>query len=359
MNETPLMAARAHFLVALCLALVGCRSTNSSHGAAPERAVSSAAVTAASSTPPASAKVHAAPPVANATSPSASAAATESSSSAPGSEVSSGAEGHKSFLWKITSPVATAHLLGSVHVAKEGTYPLSDSIEQAFANATTLVVEVDHRGDRKARAAQTMLERAVYESGDTISRHISRDTYGKLRLHLLTSGQPSKSMDQLRPWFVGVTLTLQELQRHGFSLERGIDEYFLGRAEGKQVEALETIQQQVAVLSGLDEQTQAELLTETLDQMPTVGSTMTEALALWKRGDARGLDELLVRPQKQRFPRVYENLLTKRNRTMAARIEELLRKEGHYFVVVGAAHLVGEDGVTSLLRAKGRTPVQL
>jgi uncharacterized protein YbaP (TraB family) len=184
--------------------------------------------------------------------------------------------------------------------------------------------------------------------------------YGQLRLHLLTNGQPSTSMDPLKPWFVGITVTLLELQRGGFSPNLGVDEHFLSRAQGqKRIVALETIEQQVDTLSKLDDVTQADLLAQALEDMPTLRATMLEAQDLWRRGDAAAIDALLVKPTREKFPRVYERLIAERNRQMAAKMEELLRQEGHYFVVVGAAHLCGKDGIPRLLELKGRTPTQL
>lgn len=48
-------------------------------------------------------------------------------------------------------------------------------------------------------------------------------------------------------------------------------------------------------------------------------------------------------------------LLTERNAAMAARLDVVLSRPGFHFVAIGAGHLLGEDGVPALLRARGWT----
>ena len=52
-------------------------------------------------------------------------------------------------------------------------------------------------------------------------------------------------------------------------------------------------------------------------------------------------------------PQMYERLLVERNRNWLPKLEALFSRPGRAFVVVGAAHLVGPDGLIALLKAKG------
>jgi uncharacterized protein YbaP (TraB family) len=54
----------------------------------------------------------------------------------------------------------------------------------------------------------------------------------------------------------------------------------------------------------------------------------------------------------------YEKLVYERNRNMAGKIEAYLKTKGTYFVITGAAHLVGEKGIIEILRGKGYRVVQ-
>ena len=49
---------------------------------------------------------------------------------------------------------------------------------------------------------------------------------------------------------------------------------------------------------------------------------------------------------------MYQRLLVDRNRNWLPKIEALFARPGRAFIVVGAAHLVGADGLISMLRAQ-------
>jgi uncharacterized protein YbaP (TraB family) len=78
----------------------------------------------------------------------------------------------------------------------------------------------------------------------------------------------------------------------------------------------------------------------------------------WKNGDAATVERIVLQDLRQE-PRMYERLLVERNRTWLPLIEELFARPGRAFVVVGAAHLVGPDGLLALLKARGYAVEQL
>ena len=50
---------------------------------------------------------------------------------------------------------------------------------------------------------------------------------------------------------------------------------------------------------------------------------------------------------------MYKKLLVDRNRTWMPKIDDLLARRGHAFIVVGAAHLVGPDGLLAHAEGQG------
>jgi hypothetical protein len=52
-------------------------------------------------------------------------------------------------------------------------------------------------------------------------------------------------------------------------------------------------------------------------------------------------------------PFMYQRLLVERNQNWLPKVEALFARPRPAFVVVGAAHLVGPDGLIAMLRAKG------
>jgi uncharacterized protein YbaP (TraB family) len=55
----------------------------------------------------------------------------------------------------------------------------------------------------------------------------------------------------------------------------------------------------------------------------------------------------------QDSPELYQRLLVERNHNWIPRVERCLKEKSACFVVVGAAHLVGPDGLPTLLAKLG------
>ena len=53
------------------------------------------------------------------------------------------------------------------------------------------------------------------------------------------------------------------------------------------------------------------------------------------------------------YPELYRKVIVERNQRWLEEITQLVRQGGDALVVVGAAHLVGKDGVVAMLKARG------
>jgi uncharacterized protein YbaP (TraB family) len=262
-------------------------------------------------------------------------------------------------LWKIASPTATVHLLGSVHVASQDIYPLDPRIESAFQRAQTLVLETSLDPAAQVQMGQKMAAVGSYPPGDSIDLHLDRETLALLQQRLNKSGAPFTTVRSYRPWFLAAILVLAEMQRLGYQPQLGIDTYFAERAKDrKRVVGLETIDEQVALFSGMSGRLQEGMLKDALAKLDELGELMAKTLSLWRTGDAKAVDELMVAPMRRDFPDVFERLFMDRNRKMATAIEGYLKTSGEYFVVVGSGHLIGEEGILDLLQLKGYAVVQ-
>ena len=263
------------------------------------------------------------------------------------------------FLWRIASPTVTVHLLGSVHVASQDIYPLDPRIESAFQRAQTLVLETSLDPAAQMQVGQKMAAAGIYPPGDSIDLHLDRETLGLLQQRLKTSGAPFTTLRSYRPWFVAVILVLDEMQRVGYHPQLGTDTYFAERARnGNRVVGLETIDEQIALCSGMSDALQEGMLKDALTKLDGLGALMAKAQSLWRTGDAKAIEELLVAPMRRDFPDVFRRLFVDRNRKMATAIEGYLKTTGEYFVVVGSGHLIGPEGILDLLQAKGYVLVQ-
>ena len=102
---------------------------------------------------------------------------------------------------------------------------------------------------------------------------------------------------------------------------------------------------------------QDRLLAETLKDLDTERTNLTTLVDAWRAGDAAAVERIVLKDLAQE-PQLYQRLLVERNKNWLPKLEALFSRPGHAFVVVGAAHLVGPDGLIAMLKAKGYTVEQ-
>ena len=271
------------------------------------------------------------------------------------------AAGEKLLIWQVNTGQAEVVLLGSVHMAYPEIYPLRREIEDAFAAADTLVVEVDISGANTQALQQLMLEKGTLPEGESLHQYLSEQTWADLQTYLRSRALPVELFARLRPGLVVTTLSSMRIAELGMRVEWGIDQHFLNRARGhKTVLELESAQQQIDLL--LDFPEPDLLVSQTLVQLDEIDLYLRPIYDAWRAGDATLLARLLLEDERERFPQfqpVYERLFDERNRAMTEKITGYLRGSGRYFVVVGAGHLVGDEGIIALLAQRGYAARQL
>jgi uncharacterized protein YbaP (TraB family) len=260
----------------------------------------------------------------------------------------------KNFLWEVRSETAVAYLLGSVHLLKKEMYPLDRKIEEAFRRSDVLVVEADLSPGEGGERQKRILQGALYPENDSLANHISKETLDLLAR--MFPGLSLTSVSRLKPWALAMTLAVQEYQKMGWDYEYGIDVHFLKKAvNGKQVREIEPPDFVIDMLNGFSDEHQDLFLQYTLLDLDGIEEKTDRMIRAWTAGDAAVMEEIIsesVREHPRLLPMV-DALLYERNVNMAARIEEYLKEKGKFFVVVGAAHLVGKKGIVELLRKKG------
>lgn len=265
----------------------------------------------------------------------------------------------KLFLWKVTSPESTVYLFGSIHLAKPDIYPLNKEIETAFANSNSLALEFDETKADKGQMQMFMLSKGVY-IGDSVQKHLSERTLELLKQYYSQNNYPEivvQRFDVMKPWVLYITLPTLEMQKLGLDPNLGVDKHFQAQAAqvGKKIRELESAEFQLNLLSGFDEALQDKILQSALLDMKDLQKELERMFDAWKRGDAVEMNKI-VSEEDERYPElkvVTEKLLGQRNTGMADKIDNWMKAKQNVFVVVGAAHLVGQRGLPTLMQAKG------
>jgi uncharacterized protein YbaP (TraB family) len=145
----------------------------------------------------------------------------------------------------------------------------------------------------------------------------------------------------------------------GLEPSKGIDMHFYGLARDtdKKIVPLETVDFQIDLVTGFSKAEGEAMMKATLHDLDNVKTELDKMLLAWKTGDSEKLDKMMNEAMAD-SPAVYKRFVTDRNRRWVPKIEEFLKSGTNAIVIVGAAHLVGKEGVVQLVKEKGYKIVQ-
>lgn len=269
----------------------------------------------------------------------------------------------KSILYKVNSNSNTVYILGSIHLAKPELYPLNGEIDKAYNKSNILVVEVDaETPEAQMNMQMAMLQLGIYPNNKSLKTELHPKTYKQLQEYATKAGISLEILNQMRPWVVMLQLSVVEMLRLGYSPELGIDKHFIDKAkkDKKTLLALESIDEQMALLSKDDKEYQDKLLRYTMESMHEIEPMLESMFRSWKKGDAKNIEKMFLQSMQddKELHEIYDELITKRNKKMTKKILNYLKEDKNYFVVVGAGHVVGRGGIVDLLQKRGYKVLQ-
>lgn len=247
-------------------------------------------------------------------------------------------------------------LFGTMHSSDPEILDLPPEVQVALGRSRTVVGELDlKQEDLGAIFLSTLLP-----AGQTLDSLLPPDLHQRAIAALEILGLPAYLANRLQPWMAAVMLSFDkeelERQRRG---EEALDDKLqrLARERGKQVRALETGAEQLAIFQDLPLAWQIEYLEMALDFPELVGGSTGTIKALYLAGDHAGTWDYYVTSMTGELDTAFTRYFTQtaivdRNHRMAERLVPLLA-EGGAFVAVGALHLPGPDGLFNLLQAEG------
>ena len=260
----------------------------------------------------------------------------------------------KNFLWSVEKGKSTIYLLGSIHLLPRELKTLNKAIEAGYSDSKIIVFEtnIDSLSDPAFEAKVANL--GLLPPGQTLEQQVSKQTYTLLQQKVGELGLQVEIFNQFKPWLCALTLTSMELQRLGFNPNYGIDKLFFDRAkqDGKDMRFLETTDDQLELFTEMSRQEEDSFLAKVLQELDTTRVKVIEMVNAWKSGDSDKLASM-VKVEFEGHPEVYARMLVERNQKWVKQIEDLSGQDGNSLVVVGAAHLVGDDSILELLKKKG------
>ena len=257
-------------------------------------------------------------------------------------------------MWRVTGEGGTAYLFGSFHLLPPDMKWRNVRSEKAYRASQNLITEVALDGALDPVQAAHMRVQMALPPDELLEDYVTSDTYQRVADLAANLEIPMVMLSRMRPWAAGMVLTASYMTKNGFDPEAGADRYFRVRAtaDGKELGALETVEEQAEALASLSKVDGEVLIKDMLRFLDDVDGALAETLEAWRTGDSVALEKYSIADLK-RIPSAYEALLVRRNRKWVPQIEAFLKSGQTYFVVVGAAHLIGDDSVVAMLKKRG------
>jgi len=267
--------------------------------------------------------------------------------------------GHPVTMWRAAGEHNSVYLLGSIHLLRPEDLPLPSVVDAAYDDAEVLIMELD-MDDIGNDVTQLFAKSGVMKDGGTLRQVMGEEDYARAAAAADAIDIPIELLAHSEPWLAAITVEMMVFYRIGFNPMLGVEMQMVSRAarDGKPIEGLETAEEQTAFLDGLTLETQREMLLQTLEEGAKIGESIDEIIHAWRYGDIATLESGLLADMAKNVE-LNEALVNSRNRRWVTEINELLDDDDDYLVIVGALHLVGEQGVPRLLARDGVKIVQL
>jgi len=261
----------------------------------------------------------------------------------------------RSCVWKVTD--SSGHVLylgGSVHALRSSDYPLPSAFDVALRACSRLVFEEDPA--KSEQSAKELLRAGTYPKGDNLKNHVDPRTYNYLRRFFALLGVPETKFNKYRPWLINLMLASPSSEY----LKLGVERYLASRARAasKPVFGLESPAEHNAFFVNLNDREAEALLLILFINASREDPAGARLINAWRRGDAEALTRMLQESFRE-VPALGQRLIDIRNRNWLPKIEGYLRSGKTYFVVVGAGHMGGPNGLLALLKARGYKIEQL
>lgn len=264
-------------------------------------------------------------------------------------------------IWRLDHGGNFLYVFGTVHAGKPEYYkPFPRDIAVAFGQADVIAVEADI-SDRTRAIEHTRKRR--YTPPERVEDHVPQALLSDL-LEALPRGKSTFDalrMSERRPL---------ELATNVASLSAAFRPGELSTAHGMELPLLTLAKKHskpIVEIEGFDRALQFERMLSTSQEIELLRATIVRArrgdfhgilreqFQHWERGDlvglARAIDAFCNGSPIERTNchRMYDA----RHPHMVARIEEFIRSGKRHFVMVGAGHLVGSNGLIALLQQRG------
>ncbi len=250
-------------------------------------------------------------------------------------------------MYKICDDDNCNYLLAAVHFGDTNVGKFSDVVNAAYDKSDYVAAELD------VVNLSLDINDFLLPDGVTVDMLISEELNKKLedfsKTHYLF---PYDTYKKYKLSLIATELELLPFLEKGY-LVSGTDTIILNRAhnDNKEVIALEELSDQMDLLLGYSDDFYINQIEEIIDNYDLLFKISMETYDAYMSADIEKLESLinLENSTSLEEDEYNEALLDDRNVIMAEKIRNFLNEDKNVFVVVGAAHIIGDGGIVDLL----------
>lgn len=277
--------------------------------------------------------------------------------------------GHGLF-WQAEKDGQLISILGTMHLPDPRHDAILNRVSDQLERADILLVEatLQDQTDMQIYMAENP-DLLSITSGPTLPDLLDDATWQTLRSAAQSRGLPGFLAAKMQPWFLAMTLAIPQCAMGALvSGELGLDGMVMERAQvlGIPVAPLEPWQDMLALLTSGTQQEQLDALRMSALDPAVQDAILSTVIDAYFAGDVAlvwhlnsFLDDFIpsISPDEYavQMANLEQDLLVNRNRDWIPVIEDAARAHDTVFLAFGAAHLIDENGVLSLLEANGWT----
>lgn len=263
-------------------------------------------------------------------------------------------------IWQVKGQHNSVYLIGSVHVLSQEQYPLPHVFDRVYERSNVVAFEVRLDSLNDAQTQIFLSRYGVFNNDSTLQMALGDSVYAMAHKACTKMGLHIMMFKKMRPWLFSLSLMQFKLRQMHFEPGLGIEQYFFRKAKNdkKSILGVETVNFQLNLLRQFSNLEQKQLVLQTIDELQNFEEEMHQLVMAWQQGNAVQLDSLLNASFSE-FPQIYDKLVVQRNQNWFRKIEKFLQQEKPYLIIVGAGHLVGEQGLVRMLQKAGYSVKQL
>ncbi len=257
----------------------------------------------------------------------------------------------RGFLWRISRDGRESYLYGTIHAGRPEWFALGPRTEVSLSRTGALALEIN--------VTDPAVLGALREAMQGPSRALPAELTQSLRAAWAAECLPSADLEQGAAEVLVTQLAVAQAQRQGLFPLYGAESVLLMRSlrTERPVVGLESVQTQLSALMARSDDEAATMVREMLAELqrPRAVRSMERLTRAWAARDLKDLEayadwcDCLHTPTERE---TYARLVDGRNPGMAEAIGRL-HANVSVFAAVGALHMVGPQGLPTLLEAKG------